>query len=151
IQNALLAAEPRLLLRAKKTIEQIVRQQLRRQRAVGPRPAQIPLDAFAVRFLANADLQRTKAGLAANLRGDGLIDRWPGAASSRVSRTRDEPAHRLMMAVAGTGDARRRIVQPANDMDVLPVRSERRKARSQRIARSGLGGNPIALGNPVAV
>src|SRR4029077_6129440 len=123
--------------------EQVVRQHLRGQWTVIAGPAQIAMDALPMRFLADADLQRVKASLTANLRGDDLIDRRSGAASPRIGGARAQPAHRFVMTIAGTRKARSGIVQAPDDVNVLLKRSKRRQAGRERVIGAGILRNPV--------
>jgi hypothetical protein len=55
------------------------------------------------------------------------------------------------MRVAGRGHARVRVVDAADDVDVVAHRRERREARRQLVVRADLARDPVALGNAVAV
>ena len=85
IEHALLAVDPAFVLHAEQAIEQVLRNHLRRQRALVTRPAHVAVDVLAVRFLRHADLQRAEARLGADLRGEKLVD---GSARRRRGRCR---------------------------------------------------------------
>ena len=151
VEHALLAGDPALIAHAEEPIEEIVRNHFGRERAVGASPTQVAVDVFTVRFLADADLKGAEPRLAAHRARNHLIDRRAAGAAARVRRAGDERAHRFVMRVAGRRDARVRVVDAADDMDVVSNRRERREARCQLVVDADLSRNPIPLGNAVAV
>ena len=127
-----------------------MRQHLRRQRAIVAGPAHIALDALAERFLRDADLQRAEARLGADLRGDHLIDRRSARAVSGERRARRHTAHRLVVAVAGAGRRGSRVVQAAENVNVVAERGQRRQARRQvEVARRSRLGIQYRSGMPL--
>ena len=104
---------------AEQAVEQLVRQHLRRQRAIVAGPAHIALDAFAERFLRHADLQRAESRLGADLGRDHLIDRRSAGAVSGERRAVSHAADRLVVAVAGTRYGCGRVVEAGQDVDVI--------------------------------
>src|SRR5947207_1573575 len=109
------------------------------------------MDALPMRFLANADLQRAEASLHPDLRGDDLIDGRSAGAPSAVNRTGNQATHRFVMAIAGARDARRRIIQTADHVNVFLKRRERRKTGCERVTCAGLGWYPIPFRDTVTV
>src|SRR5260370_8146060 len=101
------------------------------------------MNALAMRLLADADLQRAEAALAANLRSDELIDGGPAAPTPAVDRARDKTAHRFVMTIAGAGNARGRIIESADHVKILLKGSERRTARPYPVPSPRLDWNPI--------
>ena len=55
------------------------------------------------------------------------------------------------MAVARPGHSRGAVVEPADHMNVVAKRRQRRQARSQAVIGAGLGRNPVALRDTVPV
>src|SRR5437867_5102068 len=55
------------------------------------------------------------------------------------------------MSVTWSGQPGGGVVQPANDMDVIPERRQRRETGSERIAGADLCWNPVPLGNAVTI
>src|SRR5438105_4605265 len=55
------------------------------------------------------------------------------------------------MIVARSWKTRGRIIQAGDDMDISSELRQRGEARRQFVIRTGRGGDPIALGNAVAV
>src|SRR5207247_1749391 len=125
IENAALAFHPAFVTGSENTVEQFMRDHLRRQGAIAAGPAQIALNALAERLLAHADLQRAEARFAADLRGDRLIDGAPAGAAAGEGSTRYQRAHRPVMIVARPGHTRRRIIEACDDMDIVAKRRQR--------------------------
>src|SRR5262249_9229344 len=135
VENAALAIRPAYLARAKQAVEKLVRDHLGWQRPVVARPAHVPLDALAERLLRYPDLERPKPRLAADLAGNGLVDRRPARAAPGERRPGHQRAHRLVMPVAGAGQRRGGVVEPADHVNVVAERSERPQARRQNVIR----------------
>ena len=146
-----LRVDPAGVAGAEQVIEELVRQHLRRQRAVVPGPAHVALDALAERFLRDADLDRAEARIAADSGGDDLVDGRSAGAVAGERGTGGDAAHRLVVAVAGAGGIGRLVVQAAENVDVVAERGQRAEARREVIVGTGLAGNPIPLGDAVAV
>src|SRR5215467_10994885 len=155
IEYALLTLHPALFALTEQTIEEIMWDQLGRKRALIARPAHVAMNTLAMRLLTYSHLQRAKSHGAAGLDGhfgcDHVVDRRAACASSGEGRPRDQGAHRAVMVVPGTGLPRGRVVEPAEDVDVIPKRSQRRQAWRQRIIRASLFRNPVAFWDAVAV
>src|SRR2546428_534176 len=81
VEHALFALDPALVARAEDPVEQLMWNHFGRQRAVAPGPAQVALNALAKRLLAHTDLQGAETRLAADLRGDHLVDRRSAGAA----------------------------------------------------------------------
>src|ERR1700677_4256229 len=127
IQNAALAVDPTLFPASEQAIEEAIRQHLGGQCAIEACPAHIALDALAEGLLRNADLQRAKAGFTAYLCGDGLIDRGATRPAAGEPCTSHQAADGIVMAVAGPGQTCREVIEPADHMNVVAKRSQRRK------------------------
>src|SRR5205085_7536106 len=136
--------DPALLPLTEQTIEQIMRDQLRRQRALIARPAHVAMNTLAVRLLTYAYLQRAEPHRAAGLGGhsgrDHLVNRRAARASSGEGRSRKQGAHRAVMVVPRTGFPRGRIVEPAEDVYMISKGTQGRQTRRQRIIRARLFG-----------
>src|SRR5262249_55416365 len=146
-----LAVNPAFVTNAEEALEEALRNHLRRQSPIGGSPAHVAMNVFAVRLLGHTDLEGAEAGLGAEVRGEYLADRQTTSAAPGIGQARHERAHRLVMSVAGAGHARRGIVDAADHVDVLAQRAQRRQARRQLEGGTGLGWNPVALGNAVSV
>src|SRR5580765_4980549 len=133
IENAALALHPALVAGAENAVEELMRNHLRRQGPVAAGPAQIALNTFTERFLADTDLERPKTRLPADARGDHLVDGRPAGAAAGKGRARHQGTHRAVMVVARTRHARRRIIETRNNMDIVAERRERREARRQLV------------------
>jgi hypothetical protein len=124
---------------------------LLRQRALVTGPRHIAVDVLAVRFLRHADLQGTETRLGANLGSQDLIDRGAGGAAASVGRTGHDAAERAEMTVPLTIEPRRDVVDAAQHVHVFPHAADGRQAGGQLVVLARFAGNPVALGNPVAV
>ena len=151
VEDAALAGHPAGIARAEQVIEELVRQHLRRQRAIVSGPAHVALDALAEGFLRDADLNRAEARIAADFGGDGLVDGCSARAVAGERRTGGDAADRLVVAVAGAGGIGRLVVQAAENVDIVAERRQRTEARREVKVGTGLAGNPIPLGDAVAV
>src|SRR5206468_566933 len=116
---------------------------LRGERAIVSCPAHVALYALSEGFLRDADLQGPETGIAADLRGDRLIDGRSAGAAPGKRLSRHQGAHGAVMPVSGSRNLSGGIIQPGDDMDVVPEWRQRRKAGRQRKPRAGLGGNPV--------
>src|SRR5262249_40969422 len=143
IENALFAFDPVRLLRAEETVEQPVRDHLRRQGPIAARPAHVALDALAERFLTDPDLEGAEAAIVADSLGDRLVNGRAAGSAAREHLARDQAAHRVVMAVAGPRQTRRRIIDPAEDVDVLAQPGQGLQTGSQVVVRSGLARDPV--------
>ena len=151
VQNAALPLHPAFIAGAEDAIEQFVRNHLRRQRAIASGPTQIALNTLAKGFLAHADLQRPEAALPADFGCDELIDGRSACATAGEGRSRHERTHRAVVIVAGTGHARRRIVEPGDDVYIVAERRERRQTGCQLVAGTGFCRYPEPLHHTISV
>ena len=104
VQDAALAVDPTLFLRAEQAVEQPVRNLFGRQRTVGSGPAHVPLHCAAERFLRHADLQRSEARFSADLARDDLIHRRTARSAAGEARAGHQCAHRGGVAVERSVD-----------------------------------------------
>src|SRR5688572_2748904 len=88
VQNAALAIQPSVLVPSEQTLEEPVRDHLRRQWTLICAPAHVALHAAAKRFLRNPDLQRPKARCPADPLGDQLINRRARGSVPCIAGTR---------------------------------------------------------------
>ncbi len=149
IEDAALAIHPAFLALAEQAVEEAVGDHLRRERALEAGPAHIALHTLAKRFLRDADLQRTEARVAAELGRDHLVDRRSCRAASGEAGSGHQAAHRVGVAV--TLSVGRRVVETAQHVNIGPERREGRKARRDAEVRALFGGDPVSLGDAVAV
>src|SRR5581483_2665590 len=120
-----------------------------RERALVAGPAHISLHAFAERLLGNADLQRAEARIASDLRGDNLVDGWAAGAATGEIRSGHQTTHRICVAIALTG--RRRVIGPAQYVDILAPGSDWREAGGHVVIRAFRLRNPVTLGDTIPV
>src|SRR5262249_35030190 len=142
---------PSFFARAEQVIEELVGQHLRRQRTVVPGPAHVALDALAERLLRHADLNRAEARLLADLRRYRLIDRRPARAVPGKWSAAHDAADGLVVAVAGPGGGGRLVIEAAEHVDVAAEGREGRERGREAVIGAGLVGDPVALGDAVAV
>ena len=131
IQNTLLPLDPTRVSLAEKALEELVREHLRRERPLVGGPAHIALDALSEGFLRNADLQGPEARVAADFRGDRLVDRRRSRAPARKGGSRHQRAHGTMMPVSRSRNLSGRVVQAGDHVNVAAQGSQRRQAGSQ--------------------
>src|SRR6266705_5962806 len=104
VQYASLAPDPPFIPCAEDSVEETMRDLLRRQRPVRPGPAHILMHGAAEAFLRYANLQRAEARFRAHPARHHLVDRGTARAASGKTRTRHQPAHRGRMAVERSVD-----------------------------------------------
>ena len=83
--------------------------------------------------------------------GDRLIDRRSAGAAAREHFARDQAAHRVVMAVARPRQPGRRIIDAAENMNVLAESRQRLQARRHFEIAAVLARNPVLFDDPVAV
>jgi hypothetical protein len=150
VQDAALPLDPAMVLRSEQPVEQAVGNLLRRQRSVGPGPAHVLLHRPAERLLRHADLQGPEALPEGEPPGHDLVERRSARPATGEPGAGHERAHRRRMAVEGCVDDGR-IVQAADDVDVVAKAGQGGEARRQVVVCAGAVGNPVALGDAVAV
>ena len=151
IQDTPLAIDPAFFALAEEAIEEPVRKHLGRESPFVTGPAHIALDALAEGFLGDSHLQRAETRVAADLGSDGLVDGRAAGAAPGEARAGHEAAHGVVMAVAGSRQSRRGIVESAEDVNIVAKLCQGRQAGRQMKIAAGLFGNPITLRDAVAV
>ena len=124
VQNALLAIHPALVLHAEQAVKQILRNHLRRQRAIISRPTHVAMHVFAVRFLRDSDLQRMESRLGSHLRRQNLVDRGAAGAASCIGRAGHQSAHGGEVPIALPVESGRDVIDSADDVNVVAHRIE---------------------------